>query len=182
MTGLLNLLNDKLKIWNRLSENEYEEVPVPFYYNMAGDERFLQDIFLQNSIDDCIEYKLVEGNINKLPSGMIKLSSIVINTSRLTNRFVRGEYVVPSDDGELLTYNAPHNLIALDLTVEVELKTDSYLDLMKLIEKSIETFYKTHVYSVLYKGYVIGCQVGFPKMPHQKNLMNFHLVMTLLLN
>lgn len=162
-------MNDKLKIWNRLSDTEYEDVEIPFYYSMAGDERFMQDIFLQSTLNDCIDNKISEGNINKIPSGIIRLASVVVNTSKLTNRFVRGEFTKETDDGELLTYNAPHNLIALDLGIEVEIKTDSYLDLMKLIEKLLETFYKTHVYQVLYKGYVISCQVGFPEdLPPEK--------------
>ncbi len=162
IVGLLNLMNNKLSIWNRLDEDHLEEVNVPFFYSMAGDERFMQDLFLQDTMNDCIDYKVTEGNINKIPSGVIRVSTISLDTARMTNRFVRGEYT-KTVNGELITYNSFHNLVPVNITTEVEIKTDSQLDMFKMVESLIKTFYKTFIYSVLFNGYVIRCQVGFPE-------------------
>jgi hypothetical protein len=45
----------------------------------------------------------------------------------------------------------------------VEIELDTYLDSFKVEQALIETFYKTQVYSVSFRGFRIPCQVGFPE-------------------
>jgi len=37
--GMLNLLMNNIFIWNRLSDDKIQQIPIPFYYHSAGDER-----------------------------------------------------------------------------------------------------------------------------------------------
>jgi len=134
-------------------------VTVPFFYNFGGDERFLQDYFLH--WNDCAP-QLVDGNVDPIPRGIATLSSSTINTNMLTNRFVRGNYV-KQVGGEVLTYSAFLNSIPLTMNFDVEIYTDTSLDAFKIQQAMLETFYKTQVFSVEFKGFRVPCQVGFPE-------------------
>lgn len=158
--GLINLLNTKITYDNVLGDNNVDEVEVPFFYSMTGDERFLQDYFLD--WNECISPRVADGNYDVIPRGIAKLTGNTINTSAMTHRFVRGNYV-QEVNGQLQTYNAFLNSIPLTMDFEIEIETDTNLDAFKIQQSIIETFYKTQVFSVSYKGFRVPCQVGFPE-------------------
>ena len=160
IVGLVNLLNSKIHFDNIYSDTDVKQVTVPFYYNFGGDERFLQDYFLQ--WNDCITPQMVDGNIDPIPRGIVTLSSSTINTNMLTNRFVRGNYVKQIGN-EVLTYNAFLNPIPLSMNFEVVITADTSLDAFKIQQAILETFYKTQVFSVEFRGFRVPCQVGFPE-------------------
>ena len=160
IVGLVNLLNTVVQYDNVLGDNTIDRVTVPFFYSMTGDERFLQDFFLEWS--DCVHPKHADGNYDVIPRGIVTLTSNTINTSAMTHRFVRGSYA-KEVDGQLQTYNAFLNSIPLAMQFEVILQADTNLDAFKIQQSIIETFYKTQVYSVSYKGFRVPCQVGFPE-------------------
>lgn len=158
IVGIVNLLNQKVQYYNVLSDTDTDEVIVPFYYNYGGDERFLQDYFLE--WNDCITPKMADGNYDPIPRGSVTLTGNSINTSTMTNRFVRGTYV-KEVNGELITYNAYLNPIPLTMSFDVEVTTDTSLDAFKIQQSILETFFKTQVFSVNFRGFRIPCQVGF---------------------
>jgi hypothetical protein len=158
IVGMVNLLNQKVQYQNILSDTDVDEIVVPFYYNFGGDERFLQDYFLE--WNDCVTPKMADGNYDPIPRGIVTLTGNSINTSTLTNRFVRGTYV-KEINGELLTFNAYLNAIPLTMSFEVEITTDTSLDAFKIQQSILETFYKTQVFSVNFRGFRVPCQVGF---------------------
>jgi hypothetical protein len=160
IVGLVNLLNSKVQFENIYSDTESSVVVVPFFYNFGGDERFLQDYFLH--WNDCVTPQMVDGNIDPIPRGIVTLSSSTINTNMLTNRFVRGNYVKQVGN-EVLTYNAFLNSIPLTMNFDVEIYADTSLDAFKIQQSVLETFYKTQVFSVEFRGFRVPCQVGFPE-------------------
>jgi hypothetical protein len=160
IVGLVNLLNSKVQFENIYSDTDTQIVEVPFYYNFGGDERFLQDYFLQ--WNECLTPKMVDGNVDPIPRGIVTLESSSINTNMLTNRFVRGNYVKQVGN-EVLTYNAFLNPIPLTMNFTVKIVTDTSLDAFKVQQAVLETFYKTQVFSVEFKGFRVPCQVGFPE-------------------
>jgi hypothetical protein len=160
IVGLVNLLNTVVQYDNVLGDNNVDRVTVPFFYSMTGDERFLQDFFLEWS--DCVHPKHADGNYDVIPRGIATLTSNTINTSAMTHRFVRGSYA-KEIDGQLQTYNAFLNSIPLSMQFDIVIESDTNLDAFKIQQSIIETFYKTQVYSVSYKGFRVPCQVGFPE-------------------
>jgi hypothetical protein len=160
IVGLVNLLNSKVQFENIYSDTDTQIVEVPFYYNFGGDERFLQDYFLQ--WNECLTPKMVDGNVDPIPRGIVTLESSTINTNMLTNRFIRGNYVKQVGN-EVLTYNAFLNPIPLTMNFTVKIVTDTSLDAFKVQQAVLETFYKTQVFSVEFKGFRVPCQVGFPE-------------------
>ena len=103
IVGLVNLLNTRVQYENVLSDTNIDIVTVPFFYSMTGDERFLQDYFLE--WNDCIHPKIADGNYDVIPRGIVTLESNTINTTAMTHRFVRGSYV-KEVAGQLQTFNS----------------------------------------------------------------------------
>lgn len=160
IVGLVNLLNSKVQYENIYSDTEVREVVVPFYYNFGGDERFLQDYF--TDWNECVTPQMVDGNVDPIPRGIVTLTSSTINTNQLTNRFVRGNFVKQVGN-EVLTYNAFLNSIPITMNFEVQIVADTSLDAFKIQQAMLETFYKTQVFSVEFRGFRVPCQVGFPE-------------------
>lgn len=160
--ALLDYLSSKVYIWNRIDTDNLEYVDIPFYYDLTGDERFMQDHYLGDSIDDCIPYnKITEGGLLQIPRGHIRYTSFNIVASSLSNRFVRVDYT-KEDKGQLVTHNAPVNQVPLEVNYDVKIYIDGELDLMKVEQKLIEIFYKAHAFSFIFNGFVIQAQMGFP--------------------
>ena len=158
IVGLVNLLNGKVMFENILSDTSIDIVYVPFFYNQGGDERFMQDYFLQ--WNDCINPKHADGNYDVIPRGVVTMSSKSIDTGKLTHRFVRGTYV-KEVNGQLQQFNAFINSLPITMQFSVEIETDTNLDAFKIEQAIMETFYKTQVFSVNFRGFRVPCQVGF---------------------
>lgn len=162
--SLLNLLTERVSIWNRRGDYDYQDVNIPFFYDVAtGDERFYQDIFMGDSLNDCVEFKMTEGMYDRIPRGHIRLTDVNINTSTLTSRFIRGEFRKEHDDGKLITYNAPINHIPLDLSYDCKIFIDGELTALKVLQQLITTFYKVHSFSFLFGGFSCKAATGFPE-------------------
>jgi hypothetical protein len=170
IVGMINLLNSHVYFNNILSDTVSDTVYVPFFYNMGGDERFLQDYFLH--WNDCIHPRLADGNYDVIPRGIVTLSSKNIDTGKMTHRFVRGNYV-KQVNGQLQTFSAYLNSIPIAMNFEIEIEVDTNLDAFKVEQAIIDVFYKTQVYSVTYKGMRIPCQVGFSEDYGVENTFEF---------
>lgn len=161
IAALLNFISEKIQIWN-VQEGQEVVYNVPFYYNAGGDERFMQDIFQQHTLNDCIVNPVIEGNTDIIPRGHITLSGITVEASSLSNRFVRGNWIKEEGD-EIVTYNSPMNIIPLTLNFDCLVKVDGILMSFKLIQRIIETFYKRGMIEFLWKGIPLKAYVGFPE-------------------
>lgn len=170
--AILYLLNDKLFINNVISDTETVQHKIPFFYNAGGDERFLQDVFLSQAMNDMIDTKIVEGNIDVIPRGSITLSSIAIQESNLTNRFIYGEFL-QEIDGIQEKMVAPTNVIPLELNYECEIKLDTKLNTFKCASKLIKTFYRAHAFKFLSEGYTLEANVSFPSDVQNENTYEF---------
>jgi len=160
IVGMVNLLNSKVFFENVLSDTVIDTVYVPFFYNMGGDERFLQDYFLEWS--DCLNPRHADGNYDVIPRGIVTLASKTIDASKMTHRFVRATYV-KEVNGQLQQFNSFLNSLPMSMTFNVEIEVDSNLDAFKVEQAITETFYKTQVYSVSFRGMRVPCQVTFPE-------------------
>ena len=167
IAGVINILNDRVYLIYRLSDTDTKTHYVPFYYSMTGDERALQDFYIQ--WNDCIQPKKVDGNIDVLPRGMVKMNNVNINTATLTNYHVRGDFVKEDDNNQLLTYSAKLHSIPIKMTFEIEILSDTQEDSWKIWEKIIEVFWPTIASSVRWNYVRIPFQMGFPAdMPIEK--------------
>lgn len=161
IVGCINLLNENIKIYIKKSNDSKDliEHSIPFYYSMSNDERFIQDYYTYWG--DCAP-KNIEGGLTQIPRGMIYANGISIKSSELTNRYVRGVYT-KEEDGELKQYSSYINSIPIQVTFNSEIISDTINECLKIIESIISTFYKTQVFSIIYKGMRVPVQIGFPE-------------------
>ncbi|MGL5691322.1 MAG: hypothetical protein ACRDD8_10975 [Bacteroidales bacterium] len=163
IAGVLNTLNNEISYTQYHCDGTSEDIEVPWYYNMSGDERFMQDFFTYYS--HCLNSNIpkpITGNFESIPMGIITYSGSVIAQDALTNRFVRGRFY-KEIDGKLESFSSYLMSIPLSLKFECDIVVDNYTNALRIEELIRETFYKTKTIYVFYKGLRVGAQIGFPE-------------------
>jgi hypothetical protein len=160
IAGLLDILNNKISYQQVWSNDFIENVNIPWYYVMAGDERFMQDFYTHYA--DCIPPKPADGNFDMIPRGVITYTGSIIDSVRTTSRYVQGTYL-KEVNGQLQTYRSFLYSIPLNVNFDCEMWLDTQITALKVEQLIRETFYKTITFYVYYKGMRIGCSVGFPE-------------------
>lgn len=160
IVGLINLLNQEVFIINTHSNERQDIVEIPFYYSNAGDERFLQDYFMEWR--DCVHPKYLDGNFDPIPRGVVQLTDVTLNTGSFTQRWIRGNFnrIV---NGKIETYNAYINSLPIDMNFDVAVQVDTMTDAFKIQQAILEVFYRVQIFNTTFKGLMIPCQVGFPE-------------------
>lgn len=163
IAGLLNLLNHKVTYTQVWEDKVSEEVTVPFAYNFAyaKDQRFAQDNYTFFG-RECFSDKLIDGKFDMLPRFAVTYTGSQIDSSNITNRFVKGQYQ-KIDGGEIKSYVAYLYSVPLTLNFDLEGWIDNYDTAFKIEQKIIEIFYKNQTFRVLYKGMNVQCRAGFPE-------------------
>ena len=105
IVALLAELKDKVYFYNQIDEDTLKKIPVPFFYSITGDGRFLMDNFL---FDAEAAGKAI-GDYETVPRGIIQLTGISIDSGNQTNKFARGEFV-QEWEGILKTFSLETNL------------------------------------------------------------------------
>jgi len=160
IAGLLNILNNKINYEQVWSNEVIETISIPWYYNMSGDERFMQDFYTHYA--DCIPPKPADGNFDMIPRGILTYTGSVIDSVRTTSRYIQGSYL-KEINGQLQTYRSFLYSIPLNVNFDCELWLDTQITGLKVEQLIRELFYKTITFYVYYKGMRVGCTVGFPE-------------------
>lgn len=162
--GLLYLLNHRLTYKQTWADDTTEIVTVPFVYNLSNNKQnqdFLQDNYTFFG-RECFSDKIVDGKFDMLPRFAITYSGSQINSSEITNRFVKGKFM-KDENGKLVSYTAFMYSIPLTMNFDVEGWIDNIETAFKLEQSIRDTFYKNQTFRVLYRGMVINCCAGFPE-------------------
>jgi len=177
IVGLLRALNEKITYFQTTGEGKVQEIFIPFFYTLAGDEAFLQDFYLDYG--DCDgNPAFAEGNYDVVPRGIIEYQSSRINTASSTNKYVRGTYEkeIPQETGgaEIRAFSSYLTSIPLDCTFNIKMKVDTITDALKIQARTIEVLFKNFIYYFEYNGFRIPVQVSLPdsfpeKTPNQFN-------------
>ena len=171
IVGTLHSFRDKI-YWYNVINSEKTKVEVPFYFTVAGSERFLSDIFLN-------EYKLdkegqaSEGLYNKYPRAHVSLNTISIQEEYLTNKFTRANFLKQTEDGEVLQYNAEYILMPLKMDMSITIFVDSLVDIFKCMQATMENLYKNVYYYVDTFGIKIPCHFFIPESLEKERPMEF---------
>ena len=160
IAGLLNILNNKMTYNQVWSNEQVEEIKVPWYYSMSGDERFMQDFFTHYG--DCEAPRPSDGNFDFFPRGELTYKGAIIDAERITSRFVQGIYL-KDVNGQLQTFRSFLYSIPLTVNFDCEIWADTQITGLKIEQAIREVFYKTVTFYVYYKGMRVGSTVGFPE-------------------
>lgn len=165
IAGLLNLLNNNIKYSQTWSSDTKEELFVPWYYDFshANNERFLQDNFTFFG-ERCFNQRMIDGNFDKYPKGILTYKSSTINAQSVTNVFTQGKYT-KNENGVLTTYSSFIYSLPIDMVFSCEVYTadTDFLSILKIEQAIREAFYKNRSFYVTYKGMRVGCTAGFPE-------------------
>ena len=151
VVGLLADLNSKLSFWRQINQDERSIVDVPFYYAIAGDENFMRDNFLFSTLngENCDpDPTIADGNYDRVPRGIVNLTSIAIDPSKLVNKRNLGQYNMITPTGEFKGYVAEFEMIPVNIGVDIEIILSSQLDMFKVTEAIIKKMYKANFYNV----------------------------------
>lgn len=173
--GLLSKLNEVITYTQTENDQVRRTVYIPFFYSMVGDEPFLQDFYL--SYSDCDgKPAFAEGNYDVIPRGILEFTSVNIDSSAATTKFVRASYVkenVKEEGSEMVTYSSYMNPIPLRISVSAKIKADTTLDAFKIQQSTLEILYKRFVYYFNYNNFRVPVQVTLPDSPPDKQPNNF---------
>jgi hypothetical protein len=151
IVGLLADLNSKLSFWRQISNDERAIVDVPFFYAVSGDENFLKDNFLFSNINGLTcdpDGEFADGNYDKVPRGIVNLTSFAVDPGKLVNKRNLGNYTMMNNQGMMEGFVAEFEMIPCVIGVDIEILVSSQLDMFKLTEAIIKKMYKANFYHV----------------------------------
>jgi len=149
--GLLADLNSKLSFWRQISNDERAIVDVPFFYAVAGDENFIKDNFLFSNVNGIScepNGEFADGNYDKVPRGIVNLTSFAVDPSKLINKRNLGNYTMMNSQGLMEGYVAEFEMIPVVIGVDIEILLSSQLDMFKVTESIVKNMYKANFYHV----------------------------------
>tara|TARA_R110000737_G_scaffold353483_1_gene405984 strand:- start:6525 stop:7604 length:1080 start_codon:yes stop_codon:yes gene_type:complete len=149
--GLLADLNSKLSFWRQVSNDERSIIDVPFFYAVAGDENFIKDNFLFSNVngEGCDpDGAFADGNYDKVPRGIVNLTSFSVDPGKLVNKRNLGNYTMMNQQGLMEGYVAEFEMIPVVIGVDIEILVSSQLDMFKVTESIVKNMYKANSFHV----------------------------------
>lgn len=150
--GLLTNLNTAIKVRN---------IPVPHYILHTGDDRMFLDI---KGYDNSIEPLKIsnENNIYIItPRCLVTPGGIDLDSAQLTSPYSRGCCQLETSD-EVLALSGEFRRLPMKLSVDLKYYTDSYTDMMELIQYVTTNLAFIRTYNVVYMGQNIMCSYKIP--------------------
>jgi hypothetical protein len=174
IVGFLNVLHSNVtwKYQIGTSWDDTIDVTVPFYYGTAGQERYLQDNFLNDTITDPDNEK-AEGPYNQVPRGVVNLVSVNVPTGDIVNKTIRTTVQRRQADGSLRAMSEETFWIPLDLQFDVTVKVPSLIDQLRCTERMLTSFYKNKPFRVDVVSTRIDCYASMPEAMEGERMMNF---------
>jgi len=155
--------------WKRIhititKNNDTQQVNVPFFYSMTGEEQFLTDFFV--STDKNYNNLRIDGNVDKVPRGIFHISNGGRSSDEMTQRYIRSVHMESKENEYGNQINAKssvvdHIPISLDFGSKVICSSD--IQRLKIFESLIKALYNTDVVYIRYNGFnSIPVMIGFP--------------------
>ena len=160
--GLLVNLNDAIKVRN---------IPVPHYILHTGDDRMFLEI---KGYDNSIEPLQIsnENNIYAItPKCLVTPGGIDLDTAQLTSPYSLGQCQLETDN-EILSLHGEFRRLPVKLTVELKYYTDSYTDMMELIQYVTSNLAFIRTYNIVYMGQKITCSYKIPDSFGEEHTMD----------
>ena len=170
IVALLAELKDKVYYYNQIDEDSLKKIPVPFFYSITGDGRFLMDNFLY---DAEAKGKAI-GDYETVPRGIIQLTGISIDSGSQTNKFARGEFV-QEWEGILKTFSLETNFLPLNMSFDCTVVCSSNLEMLKVTESLMSKVYKNSLFQVDLGMMRVQASFAVPEDYTQNRLFEFQL-------
>lgn len=140
IVGACSFLYDLLEITQVNGEGQEEKKKVPIFYSMTGEEQFLTDYFL-NTDKYCNDLSCkIEGNVKKIPSGILTFTSPNVKATNRTspyNRIVYARDVDTEVTKERRQFSARGEFLPISALLTIKIKCGSDLERFKIWEEMV---------------------------------------------
>lgn len=160
-------LQNKLFFYNIFNQQKHR-VDIPFFYSVAGDERFVQDNFLKDFTGSYTGIQVYD----QVPRGVINLTGISIKSGELVNKFIRTQINV-LEEGELKPYSYETMVLPIGIEFDVKIILNSTIEMFKCTESIFDNMYKNMSYQVDFGGYRIPACISIPEDVELNRLLEF---------
>lgn len=142
--------------WYNTYDDKQTLVTVPFYYSITGDERFLLDAFLDDTIGSRPEL-----NIDPIPRAHVILTARTNKTSEYSNPNAPVQ-VYKDIDGQLQKVTTTYRILPLKLTYDITIYLSTEIDMFKCEQSIWDLFYLYRYFHFDYKYFRIDCIMLIP--------------------
>ncbi|MBC8398424.1 MAG: hypothetical protein H8E16_15160 [Flavobacteriales bacterium] len=170
IVALLAELKDKVYYYNQIDEDTLKKIPIPFFYSITGDGRFLMDNFLWGAE----EAGKAIGDYESVPRGIIQLTGISIDSGNQTNKFARGEFV-QEWEGILKTFSMETNFLPINMSFDCTVVCSSNLEMLKVTESLMSKIYKNTLFQIDLGMMRVAGTFAVPEDYAQNRLFEFQL-------
>lgn len=150
---------------------------VKCFHSMTGDQQYLSDFYLNNHQYDNEFDTKIEGNYKQIPSGVFTIIASGIQNSQLSGGYERMEFVMDVENqfgSSQETFSAMTQFMPEKYTIDLEIRSSSEAERMKIYDCLMEKIYKTKKFYFKYKGFnKIPCHVSFPDNPNMEQTFKF---------
>ena len=165
--GVLSELQNKLYIEQVIDNENKTTIDIPFLFSMAGAQSFLLEHFLNKDFSD-INTKDGFLNYERVPRGIVSLTTVAIDSGSMVNKFVRMEKLIKQDNN-LIPYSYETMIIPLTLSFDVRIISNSFIEQFKITEEIIKKLYKVNVFYIDFGGYKLQSSLTLPEdYEHEK--------------
>lgn len=163
--GLLYKLNKDIKVRGKI---------VPHFILHTGDDRMWLETKDYDASVEPLTISNEESVYSIIPKCIVNPSGIDLDISQLTSPYSFGSLQYNIMDGEysgLYNLNGEFRRIPIKLNVELKYYTDSYSDMLELIQYIISNLAFIRTYDIMYMGQKIKCSYKIPEAFGEEHTM-----------
>ena len=160
--GLLRSLNDSIYI---------RKLPVPHYIMHTGDDRMFLE---QKGYDISKEPEHISNEdwiYSITPKCIVNPGGIDLDTAQLTSPYSTGKCQLEYNDN-IIALSGEFRRLPAKLSVDLKYYTDSYTDMMELIQYVTTKLAFIHTYDIVYMGQKIKCSYKIPDSFGEEHTMD----------
>ena len=151
--GLMLKLDDDISIRN---------LPVPHVTIHTGSDALYLERKGQNQSVEPFSISNEDYIYQIVPRCVVNLGGIELVPDQLTNPYSLGQFQLEDDNG-IYTLKGEFRRMPVKLTVELKYMTDSYRDMLELIQQIITKLTFIRTFNITYMGQVIPCSYKIPE-------------------
>lgn len=150
--GLIYDLNGKIKVRN---------ISVPHIILHTGDDRmWIEERGYDNSIEPA-QISNESSIYNIIPRCNVNLANIDLDAAQLTNPYSIGNFQY-EDENIFCSFSSEFRRMPIKISVELSYFTDSYTDMLELIQHVIANMSFVRTFDIVYMGQKIKCSYKIP--------------------
>jgi hypothetical protein len=150
--GLLYSLNDCIKVRN---------IPVPHFILHTGDDRMWIETKGYDASIEPLNISNEEAVYSITPKCIVNVGGLSLSTDQLTSPYTLGSVQYVSNDN-IYMLTGEFRRIPIKLSVDLKYYTDSYTDMLELIQYILSNIVFIRTYDIVYMGHKIKCSYTIP--------------------